>query len=175
MCDRNQFWSQEFSVSYVQVWIWHFSVITSLLLNPSTRSRKKRSSLRLFSHRLMKGPGSSAVLKIRMKTKGKWRILVWCILIIVFYLTDGIQYDEPSVGYGVASGSDQGRANWIDRSIGLQKHRSVWPDPYLNRKGLVSGLYTGENKTFWLLSLIIKEDSTTHLYFIENIHALWSL
>lgn len=77
-------------------------------------------SLRLFiRHRRMKGPGSSAVLRIRVETKGKWGILVWCILIIVFYLTDGIQYDEPSVGYGVASGSDQGWANWIDRSIGL--------------------------------------------------------
>lgn len=68
-----------------------------------------------------------------MKTKGKWGILVWCILITVFYLTDGIQYDEPSVGYGVASGSDQGRTNWIDRSIGLQKHGSVWPDPWIER------------------------------------------
>lgn len=53
----------------------------------------------------------------------------------MFYLTDGIQYNEPSVGYGVASGSDQGRANWIDQSTGLQKHRSIWPSPYLNRKG----------------------------------------
>lgn len=100
-----------------------------------------------------------------MKTKGKWGILVWCILITMFYLTDGIQYDEPSVGYGVASGSDQGRTNWIDWSIGLQKHGSVWPDPYLNRKGLVSGWDTGENKSFWLLSLKIEEDSTTHLCF----------
>lgn len=104
-------------------------------------------------------------LRIRMKTKGKWGILVWCILITVFYLTDGIQYDEPSVGYGVASGSDQRRANWIDPSMGLQKHRSVWPGPCLNRNGSISWLDTGENKSFWLLSLMISEDSTRHLCF----------
>lgn len=80
----------------------------------------------------------------------------------MFYLTDGLQYDEPSVGYGVASGSDQGRANWIDPSMGLQKHRSLWLGPYLNRKGFFSGLDTGEIKSFCLLSLMINEGSTRH-------------
>lgn len=80
----------------------------------------------------------------------------------MFHLTDGIQYDEPSVGYRVASGSDHGRANWIDPSMGVQKHRSC---PYLNRKGTFSALGTGGTKSFWLISLMINEDSTRYWCF----------
>lgn len=131
-----------------------------LLYLSSARSRMKRSSLRRFCHGPLKGPGPSAVLRIRMETKVKWGILEWCILITVFYLTDGIQYNEPSVGYGVASGSDQGRANWIDPSTGLQKNRSVWLNPCVSRRGTFFELYTGETKCFGLLSLMIDVEPT---------------
>lgn len=172
--------SKEISVPYIQVWIWHLLGITTLLYPSSARSRKKRPSLRWFSHGPLAGPGPSAVFRIRMKTKGKWGILVWCILITAFYLTDGIEYDEPSVGYGVTSGSDQIGANWIDPSMGLQKHRSLCLSTYLNRKGTFSGLDTGETSSFCLRSLMINEDSRrcwsfkswrTVLLFGANSHA----
>lgn len=162
---KSEWWSQEIFIPYIQVWIWHLLDITTLLCPSSARSRKKRYALGWFSSRLLKGPGPSTVFRLRMKTKRKWGILVWCILITVFRLTDGTQYDEPSVGYGVASGSDQERVNWIDPSIGLQKNRSVWLSPYLNTKGNFSGLDTGKTKSFWLLLLMINEDSTRHWCF----------
>lgn len=160
MCGRSECWSREISVPYIQVWIWHLLGMEALLYPSCIRSRMKRSSRRQFCHGPLKGPRPSAVCRIRMETEGKWGILEWCILITVFYLTDGIEYNEPSVGYGVASGSDQGRANWIDPSTGLQKHRSVWINPYMNGKDTFSELNTGETKCFGLLSLMINVEST---------------
>lgn len=160
MCGRSECWNREILVPYIQVWIWHLLGREALLYPSSVRSRMKRSSLRQFCHGPLRGPGPSAVLRIRMETKVKWGILEWCILITVFHLTDGIQYNEPSVGYGVASGSDQGRANWIDPSTGLQKNRSVCLNPYLNRRGTFSELDTGEAECFGLLWVMINVDST---------------